>query len=78
MKDEFDLLKILQENKGAANNKLQAWLAKNAPAVTIPEVDPPSPPVVIVVPDDDKPVDNNTTNPAPDSNDTQNGNETKS
>ena len=64
----MDLLKILYKNKGDANDKLRAWLAKNAPAEPIPEVDPPSPPVVVpvdpvVVPGGDKP-DTNITNPA--------------
>ena len=69
LKDELDLLKILYKNKGAANDKLRAWLTKNAPAVSIPVVDPPTPPVVVVpdepvvVPGGDKPA-TNTTNPS--------------
>jgi hypothetical protein len=69
LKDELDLLKILYTNKGAANDKLRAWLTKNAPAEPIPVVDPPTLPVVVVpdepvvVPAGDKP-DTNTTNPS--------------
>jgi hypothetical protein len=62
----------LIKNKKETNEKLRAWMKKNAPDVKIPEVVP----VVVVVPDDNnKPIDTN----IPDvSNETQNGNETNS
>tara|TARA_B110000285_G_C14739884_1_gene430259 strand:+ start:187 stop:387 length:201 start_codon:yes stop_codon:yes gene_type:complete len=64
----------LIKNKKEVNEKLRAWMRKNAPETKIPEVVP----VVVVVPDDNnKPIDTN----IPDadsgvSDDSQNGNET--
>lgn len=73
------------KNKKEANDKLRAWITKNAPDAKIPEVVVPPvvvPPVVVVVPGDDG--DKTITNPTkpgsdsdPGSNDTTPQNETK-
>lgn len=49
--DEQQLLSILIKNKIESNDKLRAWMRKNAPDTKIPEVVPTPP--VIVIPDTD-------------------------